>query len=1704
MNTKDLLLSLTVVIAASCSQRSQAPKLMDIQLGAVKITAIEPEKASLEGRILYSQDPAATTLLISDEGARVSLNEDGTFTIEAIGRSAQDKPLEITASAPEYKSKTCKLTIPGTADFRVADTRIVSNQDNPYIDVIFSQALDETANLYGLVRLSGVGRYYFTIEDNRLRIFYEDLGTKLLSLEIENGIQSSEGQTLEKKFETEFSSSEKNPQVEFVSKGCIVPEASQLKIPFKAQNLWAVDFSVVRIYEDNILGFLQDNDLSEDDYLRRSGRLIAKGTLRLDQDKSLDLKQSNGFTLDLTRTIKEEPGAIYRVNLSFSKEYSLYNKDVRSIPNSPKTSFQTPSEEDEAVWDQAEAWYYEDRYNWREYNWEERDDPSKASYYMQSFCSQSINILSSDIGLIAKSAGNGKIWIAAADLLTAEPLAGASIEVFDFQRQKIGNGRTSRDGLVRIETTHKPFAVVARKGKRKAYLKVTEGTQKALGRFDVGGATVTKGLNGFVYSERGVWRPGDTLHLSLMVFDRNKSVPNNHPVTLEIYSPQGQFYHKAVNSEGTDGIYCFEVPTSAGDPTGSYNAYFKLGGATFHKSLPIETIKPNRLKIDAKIAPLSSGKASSVEISSSWLTGIPAAALKASIEMSLSPSTKSLKKGYIFSDPTKTFDGKTIAFDCGTLDSKGHLRTSLTPPAAKDAPGLLRANIVTKVFEPGGDASINSSAVDYSPYSAYVGLKFPGGENNCYETDKDLCFKVLVLDQNARKVLGHTLEYSIYKLSWSWWWENRSEDFDSFVNSSCAEPVEEGFLQAADGTAELSFKVEYPDWGRFLVLVKDPLSGHASGGIIYVNYPQWRGRSDKEDPDGVALLSFSTDKQSYKVGETMSVFIPAPVGSHALVSLENGSEVLSESFVEGQGDQTLFKAKISEQMAPNFYVHVSLLQPHSQTANNLPIRMYGVRNINVSNEHTHLQPVIGVPSQVQPQEPFNIKVSEASGKSMSYTIAIVDEGLLDITSFKTPDPWKTMYAKEALGVRTWDLYDYVAGAFTGRFSPLSATGGDENISKDKVKESRFNPVVKFLGPFTLKKGTAVHSVKLPMYVGSVRVMVVAGSSEGLFGKAERSLPVRSPLMILPTAPRSLGCGESTTIPVNVFTSEQTEGPVTIRASVQGPGRIIGEPAFTIAGSGVVRFNIKASPEKEGTLQVNISATAGKKTVKERIALDVSNPNPVVVTSESKMISAGETVNMIWNSTGSLSAELSLSGFPTLDLNGAFKFVRDYPYLCTEQLSSRGIFLVYALDLLPEKDAETARQLIPGILRHLYSRQLPDGGFAYWDSDSVPNEWASSLAGQLLSEAAARGFEVEAGVLGRWRSFQRKCSTDFRSESGDALTQAYRLYTLALAGDADEAAMNRLKALENLPARAAWRLAAAYALCGKKTVSQDLIRTLDTSCTGSDPRTFGSPLRDKAMMMESLLLSGDLSGAVEQCRDVAQGISAEGFTTQTAAWCCVAVSRLSKLMDKGILESEIDGVPLKNASGFYSTSLKTSKARISISNRGKGPIYACISTGSKPAFGTITESSSRGGLKVERSFVDMSGGSLSVGSLEQGTSFYEKIEVVNSSLLALKNLALSAALPSGWEVFNERIYGYSSYADSPCEYKDVRDSRVDWFFDLGAGESKTFYIRLQASYEGSYVLPSVSCTAMYDPHVAAYSESALTRVSRPTGGTDARF
>lgn len=1713
------------------------------------------EQVGIKGEIRFSdaaKKEAVEKMLVAGNGkgqtypVNITPTDNPTryqFEIIGILREEEDYELEIKADGTPAgidRKLTESVLIPSKNSFRFLSAKRIEEPENG-IEIVFSDPVSTTQDLKGLIEIPEVSTSIFQVEDNKVYIYFEANQLAKLTLKIHEGVKNSKDKALGTSHSISFSELNLKPQVEMSTSAAILPDSKSLIIPFRAVNLYAVDLSVIRIFENNVLMFMQTNTLSSASELRRSGRLVYQNTLWLSKDSTKDVHRWEDYSIDLAGLIRQEPGAIYRVILSFRQEYSAYpcsgteSQEMSFADNTAsegltKVSGSTLFEENEAEWDTPEAYFYYNggvKMDWSQYDWRQRNNPCHPSYYMDSDRAASCNVFASNIGMIVKRNSLNKLWIAVSNILDTQPMEKAKVTAYNFQLQAIGTGETNSEGFVEITPKGVPFILVAEVDKQKAYVRVADGEEQSVSRFDVGGKDIQKGLKGFVYGERGVWRPGDTLHVAFILEDREKRIPDKHPVALELYNPRGQFYTKMISTQGMNGFYTFDIPTRAEDPTGLWNAYVKVGGTAFHKSLRIETVKPNRLKINLKLPDKviqASVKEMPVVLSSTWLTGATASRLKTKVEMSLSRVNTQFKNygQYIFNNPATEFTTvKNDVFD-GTLDAEGKTAFTLKLPSATNAPGMLNATLTSRVFEPGGDASIYSQTIPFSPFSSYVGINLNQPKGKYIETDQDHVFDIVTVNAEGQLVNRSNLEYRIYRVSWSWWWENREESFGTYINSSSITPVASGNIQTTGGKATFKFRVNYPDWGRYLVYVKDKESGHATGGTVYIDWPDWRGRSSKTDPSGIKMLAFSLDKESYEIGETATAIIPAAAGGRALVSLENGSTVLQREWmdVSSNGD-TKYTFKVTPEMAPNVYLHISLLQPHAQTVNDLPIRMYGVVPVLVTNKQTILQPQIKMPEVLRPETDFNVTVSEKSGKPMTYTLAIVDDGLLDLTNFKTPDPWNDFYAREALGIRTWDMYDDVLGASAGRYSSLFSTGGDETLKPADAKANRFKPVVKFIGPFYLDKGKQkTHTLKLPMYVGSVRTMVVAGQ-DGAYGKAEKTSFVRTPLMLLSTLPRVLSTQEEIMVPVNVFAMEKEVKNVTVSIQAAGGGvQVVGNKqqsiTFAQPGDQLTFFKIKTGSQT-GKATIHLTASGDGKQTKETIEIEVRNPNPAVTLRTSKWVEDGESITIPYSLNNASPASsrllLEVSRIPSVDISRRFDFLYNYQHHCTEQLTSKVLPLLFVSQFkaIDSEEAEKIKANIQEGIRQIYSRQLPNGGFVYWPGNAVADEWITSYTGMFLVLAQEKGYAVHPNVLNKWKRFQRAAAQNWRMpEQNDSwmywqsgLQQAYRLYTLALAGAPEQGAMNRMKEQANLSLQAKWRLAAAYALTGKTKPAEELIFNAETTVKPYSSQNFiyGSYDRDEAMILETLLLLHKDQAALQQAKKVSQNLADENwFSTQSTAFSLMAMGRLAEKLS-GTLDfiwswNGKQQPAVKSAKAVFEKELVTTPASgdITVKNQGKGALNVDFITRTQLVNDTLPAISNN--LRLDVKYTDMNGATIAIDDIRQGTDFMAVITVGNiSGTTGYSNLALTHIIPSGWEIYNERFMSPEATPTRNYTYQDIRDDRVLTYFDLQRSELKKFTVRLQATYAGNFVLPAIQCEAMYDASAQARTKAGRTTVSK---------
>jgi hypothetical protein len=1657
------------------------------------------------------------------------------FTINNILREKKETVLKLSWNGEPLNidNKGEQLVnVPAIGVFKVLNI-IPVNDAQQYASIQFSDPIAVGQDLTGLVTVSNQQELSYTINGSEVKVFVGGMLEGNYTVYVNAGIRNNWGIALPGSFTANIVFENRLPSVKIHGKGNILPNAGRLVLPFEAVNLSAVDISIIKIFEDNVPQFLQENDMAGDNELRRVAKPVVQKTLRLDDDKTLDLHKKQRFSLDIDRFLKTEPGAIYRITIGFRKAYSLYSaagtdttasgeqvQEAENYDGEYDGNNGNGKDDDDAFWNNYDNYYPEG------YDWDRKDDPASRSYYNKNRWAVR-NILASNIGLTVKRGNNNSIKVAVSNILSTDPMDGVELSLLNYQQRIISKANTGSDGFAEITLPEKPYLLIAKKGKERGYLKLDDGSALQMSMFDVSGEEIRNGIKGFIFGERGVWRPGDSMYISCIIEDKTGNLPKEHPVEFSLFTPQGQLYRHAIQSNADDGFYVFRTATGATAPTGNWLAKVKVGGALFEKRLKVETVMPNRLKINldfGKDPILGKGNANTGALNASWLFGSPGKHLKARVDASLysRPTVFPKFAGFVFDDPATDYHTQSKVIFDGPLDELGNGTVKPDFEIEGAAPGMLTANLLVKVFEPGGSFSIDNMSVPFSPYNSYVGIKLPSGEKpfDFLLAGKTHTVQIVDVDNRGNLLPGaNDVEVQFYKIQWRWWWDEGGDNLSNFTQNEYNKLLKKEDVALTNGRGQWQFSFASTDWGRYLLLVKDKKSGHTTGQTLYIDEPGWQSRAGNEEQSAASMLSFTSNKDKYQTGEDIILTIPSAKGGRVLVSLENGSQVIRSFWEETKQGQTVIKFKADKEMAPNIYATVSLLQPHRQTINDLPIRMYGSIPLFIEDKNTVLRPVIGMPASLRPEQPISITVSESQGKEMTYSIAVVDEGLLDLTRFKTPDAHAAFYAREALGVKSFDLFDYVIGAWGGDLERILTIGGDADAGPAKQKTAnRFKPVVKYLGPFHLKAGQkSTQTFTMPAYIGSVRAMVVAAHA-GSYGMAEKTVPVKKPVMVLATMPRVLSPGETIKLPVTVFAMENNIKKVNVTIQPNVLFEIIGNPTqaanFSSTGDQVVYFDVRVK-NAQGIGKVKVIADAGKEKASDEIEIDVRNPNPVITDVKQVTLAPGQKwqVNALPIGIPSAStAVVEISSVPSMNLQKRLSYLIQYPHGCIEQTTS-AVFPQLVLNQLTELDdyrkAQIGKNVQAGILK-IQQFQRGDGGFGYWPGATESDDWGSSYAGHFLIEAQNNGYFVSDGMLQQWKNYQRAKANNWIPTStnfyGGDLAQAYRLYTLALAKAPELGAMNRLKEFKYLSPEAKWRLAAAYKLAGQDNAALDLISGEPTSFPTRSYAgfTYGSDLRDEAMVLETLTLMGNRKKAAELLTRIAVKLSEESwYSTQTTAYCLVAIAKFCGKNPSGaklVATVNINGLPANINSPAYLKQLplafKNGSVPVTVTNNGANTLYLKLVTQGQPLTGdTVRLANNPAALVMNVSYISREGKSLDVSKLNKGTDFIARVTIKNTGRRgAYTQMALSEVFASGWEILNPRMMdGEDAFKSSPLTYQDVRDDRVYTYFNIRENDVLTYYVQLNASYPGRYYLPAVVCQAMYDNVITAANSGRWVEV-----------
>lgn len=1569
------------------------------------------------------------------------------------------------------------------------------DQTADHATLFFSQPLNESQNLTGFITTNRELGYKADIKGNQVDFYFDKSNLYRyqwdeLSIGVNSGIRSSNGMVLQDDYKYDLDLTEVQPRVRWTDEGVIIPNVDETTVYFDAICLNAVTLRIIRVYDDNILSFLQDNDLDETYGIRKAGRLEKKVRLAIDNPYP---NQWKTFPIVLSDYIKVEPGAMYQLSLNFGPADYTYASDEM------KTAVVDNNEEKEASYWDGRA------YDYKEYRYDGNyGDPN--GYYYYNSVEKKKNIVVSDLAVTAKMGRNDLVDVFVFNISDAKPASGAEVIAYNYQRQEICKGSVDGKGHVQLQCANRPAFVVAtdRKGS-KSVIKMNDGKALSYSRFNVSGESVEKGVMAFAYSNRGVWRPGDELQLNLMLNDIESSVPDDYPVVLEVIDANGRLYAKQVNTKPVNDIYCFTVKTNVSDETGLWLARFKVGNSTITQNLRVETVKPNRLEIKMDLPEVVSlTRDERVDLSAKWLNGLKAGNLKAEVDLLLRGGETTFKNfaNYSFVNETSSFDPEEVSLFSGQLNAEGNASVGFDPVDHMYTSQMMNATYIAKVFEQGGDFSIASFTSKISPYERYVGVELPKTSSkygSYYDTDMDWKFNVVVVNENGTACKSSVpLEYALYKLDYYWWWS--SEDYytlQRYASGTYKAPYQNGHL-TCNGTASMTFNIPNDKWGSYLLVVNDKEGQHTFAKVISFDWGYGHSSSASGAP---AQLTMNTSADSYEVGEKIVVTFPANEKAKALVTVEAGDKVIQNMLVEHFGEEGKVEITATEEMIPNVYVYVALIQPHDAN-NDLPIRLYGVAPVKVENKKLQLQPNIVIPESTNTKKTIDVKVSEAAGQAMTYTLAIVDEGILGLTNFKTPNPYGYFNSKQALSVRTWDNYASIVDAFSGELGSVYAIGGDGSITAQEVTlDKRFKAYAVTMGPFELKAGGAnTHSFEVPQCSGALRFMVVAKGKGKAFGSAEKKMTVIDPINLYASAPRVVAPGDELNLKVQVQAPTMKNKTLTVKFDNKNLNPVDALPtSVKIDGNGEALLAVRTTiPKTTGNAELNVSVTGDGYTAESSTKMPIRMPYAERRNTITKDIEAGQTVTVPFDLEGidgTQQGNITVSSLMPVDLFGRIDYLMDYPHGCLEQTTSKAfpqLYLNYFVQL-DDKDKADMKTNVEAAITNLKSYQKSDNSLTNWPGGRYTDPWTEIYALHFLVEANKQGYNVPQYFLDGLLKYQAdrakqwKNNPDFKQ--GETI-QAYRLFVLALAGKAEMGAMNRFKEIPMNYDLTKALAAGAFAQTGKTSIAQNLLPKVTDGQAMSDYYTsFGSKTRDLAFLTYvQMLCDVDKQTVQNNVNNVCRMVSSDRWMdTQTTSFALFVLGKYAEKMN--VANTNLSATVKVNgeertlntnmASVGFGYTPKVGNNSVEIKNNTDQKMVANLFTKTSVAEYDMNESGNL--IKMTVNYTDKNGAPVNLSALTAGTDLRIQITVQNPSEWKVTELALSYYLPSGWELVNDRLMGDIT-GNEGAKHLDLRDDRAYFYFDLMPGDKTTFNLKANATYEGNYMIPAVRCEDMYNNEI----------------------
>jgi alpha-2-macroglobulin len=1566
-----------------------------------------------------------------------------------------------------------KFTIP--SPFNLTITNLESRHDGISATVkVFTSQQVVAEGLNNYIKLNPTAKYAVEMEEDGFTITGDAFDvSKTYDLLLSKGLRGKLGGTLKEDYKGNIAFGELEPAISFAnSKAVYLSLNGNKNIEVKITNMPKVKVIVSKIYESNLLAAHKygyspqtDNGYDEEYYDEEGGGSDA--TLGdVIYEKEIDTrslpKLGNSRLFHFNVADKvSDFKGIYHISIRSTEDY--WNKDSRFISLS-------------------------------------------------------------DIGLIAKE-GKEKMLVFANSIKTAASLNSVNVTVYGANNQVLGIGTTNSDGVAEVAYARKEFSgfrpamVIAKTADDFNYLPFSS-TRVNTSRFDVGGKSYnTSGMDAFMYAERDIYRPGEKINANVLLRTNDWKSPGEIPVKLKFIMPNGKEMkglRKMLNEQGSAEV-SIDLPTGA--ITGSYQLELYSGNDVLlsSKTFSVEEFVPDRIKVTAQLGKpfLVTGDSTSVKINAVNFFGPPAANRNYECEIQFRQTYFSPAK---YDNYTFSLTNQSSFFDKilkqGQTDANGNASEGVGVPDIYKNMGLLSASIYTTVFDETGRPVSRLTTADVYTQNIFYGLGYDG--YYYYPLNQSIQFPLVALNKDAKlvnapakiQVIKHEYRTVLSKNGDYFRYESQKED----------KMMKEETVNIGGENTKYTYIPRQP--GNYEIRVYAPNAETYVSRSFY-SYGSWGGDNSSFEVNTEGQIDIELDKKEYATGDKAKVLFKTPFSGRMLVTLET-DKVVSYQYVTVDKRSASIDLPLSADHLPNVFVTATLIKPHGMS--DIPLTVaHGFQSIKVDEKNRKMDVQITSAKTTRSRTHQKVKIKAAPNSYV--TLAAVDNGVLQVSNMKTPDPYNYFYQAKELGVHAFDLYPLLFPELRAR---LSSTGGDGS-EMDKRNNPLPNKRIKVVSYWSgVQKANSSGEVNfefdVPQFSGEIRLMAVAYKDEQ-FGAGETNMTVADPVVISTGLPRFLSPGDTVTVPVTLSNTTKNAGVAKVNIKVSGPLQVVGvaNQQTNLAANAENRAVFKVVAQQKidsGTIRIEVNAMG--ETFFDETQITVRPPSTLQKESGSGSINGGssQTITIPVNRfmQGSTDYKLIVSKSPALELGDQLNYLVQYPYGCTEQTVSAAFPQLYFGDLADamKKNKSSAATSVANIneaIRKIKMRQLYNGSVTLWDDEGTANWWTTVYAAHFLLEARKAGYDVDNGLIETMMGYlinrlKTKETIEYyynRTEKKKIAPKevAYSLYVLALGNRAQISAMNYYKANQQLLALdCRYLLSAAYALSGdKKSFAAMLPGSFSGEASVAQTGgSFYSDVRDEAIALNVLF---DVDPGNAQVPLMAKHVASfmkerQWLSTQERAFGFLALGKLSRNAAKSNVTADIKvngkTVGKLNGNDVKLGAKELGGSTMEVATKGTGRLYYYWVAEGVSATGAYKEEDSY--VKVRRQFYNRNGQLMAGNSFKQNDLIVVKVTIEKSFATSVENVVITDILPAGFEIENPRtkeIPGMDWIKDgfNPTAL-DVRDDRIHFFVDLNTGK-QSYYYAVRAVSPGMYRMGPVSADAMYNGEYHSYHGAGVVNI-----------